>query len=74
MRGTPRETRIVLEGAGENYGKGVAISMGSPNPLDENSHKNQGRIALAESSLENVGTNFTHLFPPYSVNIPRLKK
>ena len=69
---TPQTMQIALSGA-QGIGKTASAQVLTGLPTDTNSIENPRKVAPQTVTLNNVGPNFTHEFPAYSVTVARFK-
>jgi alpha-L-arabinofuranosidase len=69
----PAAMAIKLTGAGARASSGRVTTLSSANPTDENSFEEPTKIVPVTKALTGVGPNFTHVLPPYSLSILRVK-
>ncbi len=69
---TPQTMQIALSGA-QDIGKTAIAQVLTGLPTDTKSIENPRKIAPQNVTLNNVGPNFTHEFPAYSVTVVRFK-
>jgi alpha-L-arabinofuranosidase len=69
----PRNVRFELPGAPQFARTGKIIVLTGASPETENDFDTPDRVAPVENPLEDVSGNFTHMFPPHSISVLRLK-
>ncbi|HZL44418.1 MAG TPA: endo-1,4-beta-xylanase, partial [Verrucomicrobiae bacterium] len=70
--GTARRVDIQIAGAPNIQPEGEAVSMAADSPGDTNSLEQPRRIVPRTEKADNLGTNFTRDFPPYSITVLKL--
>ena len=68
----PQTMKIALDGA-QGLSKTAIAQVLTGLPSDQNSIENPRKIAPQTVTMNNVGPNFTHEFPAYSVTVVRFK-
>jgi alpha-L-arabinofuranosidase len=68
-----QETEIVLDGDNEISSTAKVIVLTSEKATDENSLDNPTKVSPVETTINNVGHVFRHIFPPNSVNVMQIK-
>jgi alpha-N-arabinofuranosidase len=71
--GAPQPVRVEFSGLASVDAKGQAVTLSAASPTDTNSITEPTKIVPVTSSVEGLGTSFTHTFPPYSLTILQMK-
>jgi alpha-L-arabinofuranosidase len=69
---TPRAIKINLEGV-KSVGKDAQIEVLRGDPTDVNTVDDPTKLSPKKMLIDNASANFTHLFPPHSLTVFRLK-
>ncbi|HWB85055.1 MAG TPA: alpha-L-arabinofuranosidase C-terminal domain-containing protein [Bryobacteraceae bacterium] len=67
--GTPQPVKVELSGLAGIDASGQAITLSANSPEDTNSITEPEKVVPVSATVSGLGTNFTHTFAPYSVNV-----
>jgi len=71
--GTPQSIDIQITGTTAIQPQGEAVVLAANSPDDTNSIDEPDKIAPHAEEVDNLSTNFTREFPPYSITVLKLK-
>jgi len=71
--GTPQPVKVEISGAKSVAAKGTATVLKAEKIDDTNSIQEPNKIVPATEKLSDLGANFTHTLPPFSISVLELK-
>jgi alpha-N-arabinofuranosidase len=71
--GTPQPVHLKISGVNKVEPAAQSVVMSASSPDDTNSIKEPKKIIPVTASVNGLGADFTHDFPPYSISILELK-
>jgi alpha-N-arabinofuranosidase len=71
--GTPQPVKVEISGLAAVEAKGQIITLSAKAPDETNSITEPNKIVPVTTTVDGLGANFTHTFPPYSITVLRMK-